>query len=234
MIKFLGTKEDFLEILNEYFKKKNKLTSVNKNNIIRYIIKYNNKKTNINLFTNGTVNIQPSNDELYSIINNLLSEENNNFEVTEVSKNPNKKVFIVHGHDKNSKTQLENILYKWKLEPYAIQDEDSKGKTIIEFLETEIKNNTSISIILLTPDDIGYSKKQGEESKKPRARQNVILELGMLIGAIGRERCIILKKTEVENPSDIDGLIYIPFDNDIAEIKEKLKQKLINLGLKIK
>ena len=87
---------------------------------------------------------------------------------------------------------------------------------------------------MLTGDDTGYSQKEGEENKKPRARQNVILELGMLIGAIGRENCIILRQTSVETPSDIDGLIYIAFDKDIEEIKNKLRQKLEGLGLKMK
>ncbi|ETO91249.1 MAG: hypothetical protein P857_743 [Candidatus Xenolissoclinum pacificiensis L6] len=49
------------------------------------------------------------------------------------------------------------MLCKWGLKPYAIQDADSKGRTIIEFLEHEINNkNTTIGIVLLTPDDTGY------------------------------------------------------------------------------
>ncbi|ETO91250.1 MAG: hypothetical protein P857_744 [Candidatus Xenolissoclinum pacificiensis L6] len=45
----------------------------------------------------------------------------------------------------------------------------------------------------------------GEEHKSPRARQNVILELGMLLlTKFGRERVIIIKESSVERPSDIE------------------------------
>ena len=62
-----------------------------------------------------------------------------NYNATEKKEPTTNKVFIVHGHDQDSKIKLENILYKWGITPYAIQDEDSKGKTIIEFLENEIQ-----------------------------------------------------------------------------------------------
>ena len=122
------------------------------------------------------------------------------------------------------------MLFKWKLEPYAIKNNDTEGRTIIEFLEQEIKRS-SVGIVLLTGDDIGYFKEDTEDKRRPRARQNVILELGMLLGAIGRKKTIILLKTGIERPLDADGLIYLPFDKNVEEIKSKLKEKLENLGL---
>ena len=219
-LKYMGDKISFIEKLNNHFNTTQKGEQIG--NTFRYII-YRLKNININLYNNGTVQIQPYEDSIEKEISNILNTNTN------IIKNNKNKIFIVHGHDRDSKNALENMLYKWDLKPYAIQDEDSKGKTIIEFLESEIKNH-SLGIVLLTPDDMGYSKKEGESNLKPRARQNVILELGMLIGAIGRENCIILRKAEVEIPSDIDGLIYIPFSESVEEIKDKLKQKLKSLG----
>ena len=49
------------------------------------------------------------------------------------------------------------------------------GMTIIEALEEEIVKDSDdkckFGIVLLTPDDIGYSKKDGEKGAEPRARQ---------------------------------------------------------------
>ena len=62
----------------------------------------------------------------------------------------------------------------------------------------------------------------------------MILEMGMLIGIVSREKCIILRKSGVEMPSDIQGLIYLRFEESVEEIQEKLRDKLNNLGFQIK
>jgi predicted nucleotide-binding protein len=57
------------------------------------------------------------------------------------------------------------------------------------------------------------------DEKAFRARQNVVLEMGMLLATLGRPRVAILLKTQekMERPSDIQGLIYIPFKDDLAK-----------------
>jgi predicted nucleotide-binding protein len=48
---------------------------------------------------------------------------------------------------------------------------------------------------------------------KPRARQNVILELGYFVGKLGRNRVFTLKRNDdLEVPSDFSGVIYTPYD----------------------
>jgi predicted nucleotide-binding protein len=41
----------------------------------------------------------------------------------------------------------------------------------------------------------------------PRARQNVLLELGYFIGRLGRARVCALKRGDVEVPSDFGGVV---------------------------
>ncbi len=66
-----------------------------------------------------------------------------------------------------------------------------------------------------------------------RARQNVVLELGMCLVKLGRERLATLHKGDVELPSDINGLIYIPFKDDVSETKNKLAAALQRVGFRI-
>ncbi|ADR51953.1 hypothetical protein CKC_05875 [Candidatus Liberibacter solanacearum CLso-ZC1] len=145
------------------------------------------------------------------------------------------RVFIVHGHDMDSKDQLELILYKLGIEnQFILQNTAGNGITIIEELEKEIvKTQNRFGIVLLTPDDYGYSSTEGIESRQPRARQNVILEMGMLLSSLGRENVVILQKQHLEKPSDISGIIYLPFNEHVKDIAHKLIQRLQHSGFKI-
>ena len=145
----------------------------------------------------------------------------------------NKKVFVVYGHDNNARTQLEAMLRRWDLEPLIIDQLASKGQTIIEKLE-EYTGQANFGIVLATPDDVGYAKDH-EDYKKFRARQNVVLELGMLLAKIGRSKVAILlsQADKMERPSDIDGLIYIPFSNNVEEGKVSLAKELKRNGYTI-
>ena len=178
----------------------------------------------INCWDKGTVNCQGKNvDE----INTILSES------LHTQTTINKKVFVVYGHDGNARTQLEAMLRRWDLEPLILDQLVSSGQTIIEKLE-EHTSQVNFGIVLVTPDDIGYPK--GDDSKKQyRARQNVVLELGMLLSRLGREKvAILLSQAEnMEKPSDIDGLIYIPFKDNIEETKLSLAKEMQNNGYEL-
>ena len=174
----------------------------------------------INCWDKGTANCQGKNAEK---ITTLLSG-------TTASSIQNRKVFVVYGHDNNARTQLEAMLRRWDLEPLILDQLISSGQTIIEKLE-EYTQQANFGIVLATPDDIGYPK--NDESKKQyRVRQNVVLELGMLLSRIGREKVAILlsQAEDMEKPSDIDGLIYIPFKDNVEETKLSLAKEMQNNG----
>lgn len=60
----------------------------------------------------------------------------------------------------------------------------------------------------------------------------MILELGMLLAKIGRSKVAILlsQAEDMEKPSDIDGLIYIPFKDNVEESKVSLAKELQRNG----
>ncbi|MBP1473300.1 nucleotide-binding protein [Frateuria sp. MAH-13] len=129
----------------------------------------------------------------------------------------NNKVFVVYGHDEQARTQLEAMLRRWGMEPLILDQLPSEGQTIIEKLESYTAD-VQFAVVLATPDDRGHRAEHADESAY-RARQNVVLELGMLLSKLGRRRVAILLKQQenMERPSDIQGLIYIPFRDDLAK-----------------
>jgi predicted nucleotide-binding protein len=144
-------------------------------------------------------------------------------------------VFVVHGHDSVAREQLELVLHKLGLEPFVLQNTDGGGLTIIESLEKMIGKNaeSSFGIVLMTPDDVGYPVATGSTEAKPRARQNVVLEMGMLLASLTRDRVVILQKGFVETPSDVAGIIYLGFNNHVKETIPKLVGRLQKAGFVI-
>lgn len=124
-----------------------------------------------------------------------------------------KKVFVVHGHDEGKREAVARFLDMLELEPIILHEQANKGRTIIEKFEDHA--DAGFAVVLLTPDDIGAVDRD-KNDLKPRARQNVILELGFFIGKLGRKRVCALKSHCVENPSDVDGMVYINLDEPDA------------------
>ncbi len=178
---------------------------------------------NVNCWDKGTVNCQGKNS---SEIEKLLSSQTIGVPI-------NNKVFVVYGHDKNARTQLEAMLRRWDLEPLILDQLPSDGSTIIEKLE-KYTNQADFGIVLATPDDIGYAK-NNEANKKYRVRQNVVLELGMLLAAKGRSKVAILlsQAEDMESPSDINGLIYIPFKDNVEDAAISLAKEMNKNGYTI-
>ena len=143
------------------------------------------------------------------------------------------KIFVVHGHDTRALEQLELVLRRLELNPYILQNNDGESKTLIEALEQQIYKEAAFGIVLLTPDDFGYPKNKTDEDRQPRARQNVILELGMVLASLGRERIVLLKKGALEMPTDVSGIIYLEFNEHVKEVAVKLATRMKGAGIKI-
>lgn len=144
-----------------------------------------------------------------------------------------KKVFVVYGHDSTARDGLEAMLRRWELEPLILDQLPSEGQTIIEKLE-KYTSEANFAVVLATPDDVGY--RSGHEDEKTfRARQNVVLELGMMLSKLGRKNVAVLLKSQedMERPSDIQGLIYIPFKDSITDAGLLLAKEMSAQGYAI-
>lgn len=144
---------------------------------------------------------------------------------------PDRQIFIVYGHDTPARDNLELLLHRMGFAPIVLQNLPAAGDTIIEKLEHYLgeHGNVGFVCVLLTPDDQGHKAGRPEEIKY-RARQNVVLELGMVLARLGRRRVAILHKGSVELPSDIAGLLYIPFAERVDEVRTQLFRELKQAG----
>jgi len=119
-----------------------------------------------------------------------------------------RKVFIVHGHDDGARETVARFLERIGLEAIILHEQANQGRTVIE--KVIANSDVGFAVVLLTPDDEGCEKGGTPE---PRARQNVLLELGYFIGRLGREKVCALKRGVLEIPSDFAGVVWETMDS---------------------
>lgn len=115
-----------------------------------------------------------------------------------------KKVFVIHGTDKENRERLKNALSRCGLSPIVLSEQEPLGaSTIIEKFE-HVAKTCNFAIALLTPDDKFFENLTGLE--RFRARQNVLIELGWFMAYLGRNKTYLVVVGDVEIPSDIVGI----------------------------
>jgi predicted nucleotide-binding protein len=119
-----------------------------------------------------------------------------------------RKVFVVHGHDEAALQAVARFLEQLDLDAIVLRERPDQGRATIEKFE-HYARQVGFAVVLLTPDDIAGSSVPASAT---RARQNVIFELGYFAGKLGRGRACLLRKGDVEIPSDLYGVIYTDLD----------------------
>jgi predicted nucleotide-binding protein len=121
-------------------------------------------------------------------------------------------IFLVHGHDLGRLNEVARFIERISPKSVVIlHEQPNQGQTLIEKFETNA-TRAAHTVVLLTADDRGRAKDTPDE--QPRGRQNVVLELGFFFGKLGRKHVTVLRDPEVEEPSDMRGLVYLPLDKD--------------------
>jgi len=140
----------------------------------------------------------------------------------------NKKVFLVHGHDEKMLLKVKDFVGSLDLNPIILHEKADEGDTVIEKFERH--SDVGFAVILLSPDDIGYTVNK-EDEKRPRARQNVILEMGYYLAKLTRKGVRALYVEGVEIPSDYNGVLFIKFEGE--DWKLKLAREMKASGLDV-
>ncbi len=102
-------------------------------------------------------------------------------------------------------------------------------------LEAEI-DDSDFAVAIAHADDLTESR--GKDWPSPR--DNVVFELGLFMGRLGRQRAILMEPREekVKLPSDLSGITTIPYrfesgrdaSAQIAPACDKLRQHILDLG----
>jgi Predicted nucleotide-binding protein containing TIR-like domain len=105
---------------------------------------------------------------------------------------------------------------------------------------TQMIGDYDFAILVLTPDDVVHSR----GTQKAASRDNVIFELGLFMGAIGRDRAFALvdRTSALHIPSDLAGIslaTYAPHSSGntrsaVGAACTQLKQSFRRLGCKAK
>lgn len=142
------------------------------------------------------------------------------------------KIFIAHGHDQGLREAVARYVHNLvDSPPIILEERTNKGRSLLEKFEQE-STSASYAIIIATPDDVGYSISDGPEAAGPRARENVWFELGFFAGKLGRHRTCLLYRGNVQIPTDLGGIAYIPAETS-ETWKVRLAKELHESGFKI-
>lgn len=120
------------------------------------------------------------------------------------------------------KTEVARFLERLGTEAVILHERPNGGRTLITKFQEE-SADIAFAIVLMTPDDVGGL---AGASQNPRARQNVIFELGFFIGKLGVGKVCALVQGNVEKPSDFDAVVYVCHDTAGAwktEVARELK-----------
>ncbi|MGE3703275.1 MAG: TIR domain-containing protein [Hyphomicrobiaceae bacterium] len=130
-------------------------------------------------------------------------------------------IFVVHGHDEGMREAVARFLEQLDFRPIILHEQVNRGRTVIEKVE-EHGGSVGFAVVLLSPDDEGSLR---GVPPAPRARQNVVLELGYFLGLLGRARVCALKRGDIEFPSDFGGVVFENYDAG-GGWKQRLAQEL--------
>lgn len=145
----------------------------------------------------------------------------------------NRTVFIVHGRDHATRNEVQQALHSLSIPSIVLDKEGDAGQTITEKFE-KAAAQCEYAVVICSPDDEGRLKpktrKATTEGLRPRARQNVVFELGYFIARLTRKNVFQLYTADVETPSDMHGVI---FQNGNSNWKAKLVREMRDAGFVI-
>jgi predicted nucleotide-binding protein len=145
------------------------------------------------------------------------------------------RVFVVHGHNGHAREATARFLERLGLEAIILHEQASGGRTI--FNKLDHYGDVQFAVVLLTGDDEGR-KRSTKDELLPRARQNVVFEFGYFLGRLRKSNptgkvCALHEAgVELDLPSDLDGVVYIAFDEH-GGWQMKLMKELAEAGLEV-
>ncbi|MFJ2888850.1 TIR domain-containing protein [Streptomyces sp. NPDC087305] len=145
-------------------------------------------------------------------------------------------VFVVHGRDEEVRAAMFGLLRRLDLRPLEWEELVRATGRTAPFLGEVVMNapaQAQAALVLLTPDDVaklhphllGNSERDDETQLTGQPRQNVLIELGMVLMAYP-ERTVIVEVGRLRHVADTAGINVIRFDGteaSLAKIAARLR-----------
>ncbi len=104
--------------------------------------------------------------------------------------NISRRVFVISGSDEEMKKAVTKTLTKLWLTPIVLCEEPGHGKKIVE--QTAEYADVNFAVALLSSDEYTYAKTDEPTKRKLRPQQEVIFELGFVLGKLGKDKVMVL------------------------------------------
>jgi predicted nucleotide-binding protein len=147
------------------------------------------------------------------------------FSAMDAEKTPSEeraKILLLHGTEQPNVSRLTDFVHEhWNADVVELRDLPSRGRTIVEALEAEISDATFV-VALLTPDDFVDRDKERYQSARP----NVMFELGLAYGLLGKSRICVFLQDGTPLPDELSGINRIVFEDDVLEAAPQLQTEL--------
>ncbi len=140
------------------------------------------------------------------------------------------KVFLVHSWNAQLKNEVHVFLVnELQLSVVVMDASPMGGRTLPEKFEATAQE-ASFAVVLITADE-KITKEDG--SSIWRIRPNVLLEIGYFWGKLGRKNLAILieRASEIEIPTDLAGIGYLPLSGGFSSVKFELLKELRQAGV---
>jgi len=149
------------------------------------------------------------------------------------SGNLGRRIFVISGADDEMKHALTGALSRLSLTPLVMCEEPSQGKKFVENFSRDY-SDVAFAVVLLSPDDFVYAKNEAATKRILRPRQEVVFELGFLLGKLGRSNVLVLQREcqNFDGPTDFEGMKVTAFD-DRDSWKLALIRELTNCGYNV-
>lgn len=193
------------------------------------------KEWNIFSINTHIASIQAIKDLLYSVAKKvqdhiLYIEGIKMFQYKQIGESEKmKKVFLVHGQNHQIRDSINVFLADLGLNVVVMALKPHSTRTLSEKFE-QLAADCDYAVVVATGDDI----LQKDNDTVIRARQNVLVEIGYFWGAFGRASgkwSLLVGSSNIDIPSDIEGLGYILITEDLGETKLQLRRELVAAGV---
>ena len=134
-------------------------------------------------------------------------------------------IFLVQGNNMEMNTDVLDTFEKLEFEAIILNQDPDNQKRLVE----KVNNcpNVSFGVVLLSADDSVSFKQENSEEETYQASQNVIFELGFLLGKLGKQNvaAIYLPKKGFEIPKEYEEIRWVEYKRGwyfklINELKE--------------